>query len=98
MPKTHQRHKKNSHSKGDLVEYIGRDVLNRGLGLVLEEVFCDMYPTGNYGDKPVSCVRIYWQNIGKEEILHKARVRRVTEVIKLKRNKNGKNPKEDKES
>lgn len=95
MPKTHRRHKKDSHAKGELVEYIGRDVLDRGLGLVLEELFCDTYATGADNGRSVSCVRVYWQNLDREEILHKARVRRATEVIKIKTNKNGKNIKKE---
>ena len=89
MPKTHERHKKNSFQKGDLVEYIGRDTLQRGIGVVLEEVPYDGFLSEyNDPDEPLvlSCVRVYWQNLGKEETLHKARVRRVVDVIRISKN------------
>lgn len=81
MPKTHARHKKNSFQKGDLVEYIGIDLLKRGVGVILEEVPYDSFFVEDSRD--LSCVKVYWQNLGREETLHKARVRRIAEVTKI---------------
>jgi hypothetical protein len=87
MPKTHSRHMKTSFQRGDLVEYIGIDKLNRGVGVVLEEVPYDGFYDEDSEDNILSCVRIYWQGLGREETLHKARVRRIAEVTKLRTKK-----------
>jgi hypothetical protein len=83
MPKTHKRHKNSSFQRGDLVEYIGVDRLNRGVGVVLEEVPYDGIFLEETDDGILSCLRIYWQNLGREETLHKARVKRIAEVTKI---------------
>lgn len=83
MPKTHKRHRNNSFQRGDLVEYIGIDKLNRGVGVVLDEVpYTGMFSEES-DDGILSCLRIYWQNLGREETLHKARVKRIAEVTKI---------------
>lgn len=90
MPKTHKRHINNSFTKGDLVEFIGIDYLGRGIGLVLEEVPYDGFFSDlntNDADKQLSCVRVYWQNLDREETLHKARVKRIAEIVRLKKKK-----------
>lgn len=83
MPKTHTRHKKNSYQRGDLVEYVGIDSLNRGIGVVLEELPYNGLFSEESDPNILSCVRVYWQGLGREETLHKARVRRIAEVTKL---------------
>lgn len=83
MPKTHERHKKNSYQRGDLVEYIGIDSLNRGIGVVLEELPYNGFYSEESDPNILSCVRVYWQGLGREETLHKARVRRIVEITKL---------------
>jgi hypothetical protein len=74
---------KSSFQRGDLVEYIGIDNLNRGVGIILEEVPYDGFFSEDSDQNILSCVRIYWQGLGREETLHKARVRRIAEVTKL---------------
>jgi hypothetical protein len=74
---------KSSFQIGDLVEYIGIDNLNRGVGVILEEVPYDGFFSEDSDQNILSCVRIYWQGLGREETLHKARVRRIAEVTKL---------------
>lgn len=86
MPKTHKRHRNNSYQRGDLVEYIGVDKLERGVGVVLDEVpYSGLFSEfSEDGDQNIlSCLRIYWQNLGREETLHKARVKRIAEVTKI---------------
>jgi hypothetical protein len=97
MPKTHTRHKRNSFQKGDLVEYVGRDPLERGIGVVLEEISqTEWYPTWDIEDcdlneNNLSFVRVYWQNLDREETLHKARIRRIADIVVI--SKNAKNKK-----
>lgn len=86
MPKTRERHKKKTYTKGDLVEYVGRDALNRGIGIVLEELECYLLDN-NVSEEDTrprheTCVKVYWQGLDKEEIIHKAYVKRVIEIIK----------------
>ena len=83
MPKTHARHKKNSYQRGDLVEYIGIDSLNRGVGIILEEVPYSGLFSEDSDLNVLSCVKVYWQGLGREETLHKARVKRIAEVTKI---------------
>lgn len=98
MPKTHTRHRKNSLQKGDLVEYVGRDPLERGIGVVLEEVSqTDLWHPEWYvedcdlNENDFSFVRVYWQNLDREETLHKARIKRIADIVVI--NKNAKNKK-----
>lgn len=107
MPKTHKRHKSISFNKGDLVEYIGVDRNNRGIGIVLEEVapyyYSSEYSFSDEQDFIVeekqstqyTHIRVHWQNTLSEETLHKSRVRRIPEVAKA--NFNVKNKKTIKE-
>lgn len=88
MPKTHTKHKNSSFMKGDLVEFVGIDSLQRGIGIVIEEVSHCYY---NYNFEEVwdkveaqlTHVNVYWQGTGTNEVLHKARVRRIAEVTKI---------------
>lgn len=94
MPKTHQKHTTTSFTKGDLVEYVGKDHLNRGIGVVLEEVtaqqlyfwYFDDTATDDKAQLQLSHIKVYWQTLGTEETLHKARVRRIPEITKAKLN------------
>ncbi len=106
MPKTHKRHKSISFNKGDLVEYIGVDRTNRGIGIVLEEVAPYYFSSDGYDENDIVIVeekqstqythiRVHWQNTLSEETLHKSRVRRIPEVAKA--NFNVKNKKTIKE-
>lgn len=99
MPKTHARHKKNSYQRGDLVEYIGIDSLNRGVGVVLEEVPYTGIFSEDSDDNILSCVKVYWQGLGREETLHKARVKRIAEVTKIlpKKEKSSKDEKKQRQ-
>lgn len=83
MPKTRVRHKKNSFKKGDLVEYVGRDPLNRGVGIILEEVAESHIWLLDSDEADFSCVRIFWQNLDREETLHKARVKRIADITRI---------------
>ena len=57
-----------SHSIGELVEFIGRDYHNRGLGIIVEQ--CD---NKDY-------VRVFWQVSRVYEKIHKAKIKRVLDI------------------
>lgn len=69
MPKSRPRFHKSSHDVGELVEFIGRDYNNRGLGVVLSQNTYDE----NY-------VKVFWQTSRVTEEIHKAKLRRVADV------------------
>lgn len=85
-----RRHRRHSHKQGDIVEYIGKDKKNRGMGIVL-------YETNVSGVNPASLsqeaqdqlkdnefthIRIFWQILLTEEVLHKGFVRKIPDVQK----------------
>ena len=69
MPKSRPRYSKGSHDVGSLVEFIGRDYRNRGIGIILEQSKHDE----NY-------VRVFWQGNRMFEDVHKAKLKRVVDI------------------
>lgn len=69
MPKSRRRYHKNSHSIGELVEFVGRDYHNRGLGIVIGLSSID----DNH-------IRVFWQTSRVFEQIHKAKLKRVVSV------------------
>ena len=79
-----QKYKKGSHKTGDLVEFIGRDRKNRGLGIVLVETARNGTTHGFSGqekflwkDEDYTHLKIFWQNSNEEEVIHKEMVRKA---------------------
>lgn len=81
-----RRHRRFSHVQGDIVEYIGKDKKNRGIGIVLFE--CDAmghtfeqaceYHGGEFvKEEHINYLRIFWQNTLLEETLHKGFLRKI---------------------
>lgn len=69
MPKSRPKYHKDSHKIGELVEFIGRDYHNRGLGIVVgESEINECY------------VRVFWQKSRKFEQVHKAKIKRVLDI------------------
>lgn len=57
-----------SHSIGELVEFVGRDYHNRGLGIIVEQCENKDY------------IRVFWQTSRVYEKIHKAKVKRVLDI------------------
>ena len=72
MPKSRPKYHKKSHSIGELVEFIGRDYHNRGLGVVIEQ--CENK----------DFVRVFWQKSRIYEEIHKAKIKRVLDIQYVK--------------
>ncbi len=72
MPKSRLKYHKKSHSIGELVEFIGRDYHNRGLGIVIEQ--CENK----------DFVRVFWQISRVYEEIHKAKIKRILDVQYVK--------------
>ena len=73
MPKSRPKYHKGSHQIGELVEFIGRDYHNRGLGIVVgESNISDCY------------IRVFWQISRVYEQIHKAKIKRVVEIEYVK--------------
>ena len=68
MPKSRPKYYKGSHQIGDLVEFIGRDFHNRGLGVVIEQPENKDY------------IKIFWQISRFYEVIHKAKVKRILDI------------------
>jgi len=69
MPKFRPRYKRGSHQIGELVEFIGRDYHNRGLGIVVgESNISECY------------IRVFWQISRVYEQVHKAKIKRVLDI------------------
>lgn len=68
MPKSRSRYHMNSHTIGELVEFIGRDFHNRGLGIIIEQCENKDY------------IRVFWQTSRVYEIVHKAKIKRVLDI------------------
>ena len=68
MPKSRPRFHDKSHNIGELVEFIGRDFHNRGLGVVIEQCEHKDY------------VRVFWQTSRIYEDVHKAKIKRVLDI------------------
>jgi len=73
MPKSRQRFHKNSHLLGELVEFIGRDFHNRGLGIVVGP-----------SDIDDNHIRVFWQTSRVYEQVHKAKIKRVLDIVYVK--------------
>lgn len=69
MPKSRPKYYEGSHQVGELVEFIGRDFDNRGIGVIIEQ---------NKFDK--NYVKVYWQKTRFFEEVHKAKLRRIPEI------------------
>lgn len=69
MPKSRKKYHRNSHSIGELVEFIGRDYHNRGLGIIVGRSSIN----DNY-------VRVFWQTSRAYEQVHKAKIKRVANI------------------
>ena len=93
MPKLRTKHHKNSHKVGEMVEFIGKDKKQRGIGIVLEEISFyedpnDSSKINSYTDVSgvnkkklvYSHCRVYWVVLKKEEIVHKAFLKRCVQV------------------
>ena len=72
MPKSRPKYHNKSHSIGELVEFIGRDYHNRGLGIVIEQCENKDY------------VRVFWQISRIFEEIHKAKIKRVLDIQYVK--------------
>jgi len=68
-----RRFKNLSYEKGQLVEFIGKDKKNRGMGIVLEEI-------EGFGLDKFFQVKVFWQNLAVEEIVHKKFLRRCASI------------------
>jgi len=73
MPKSRPKYYKGSHQIGELVEFIGRDYHNRGLGIIVGE-----------SDINESYVRVFWQISRTYEQVHKAKIKRVLDIEYVK--------------
>jgi hypothetical protein len=73
MPKFRPRYKRGSHQIGELVEFIGRDYHNRGLGIVVGE--------SNINE---CYIRVFWQISRVYEQVHKAKIKRVLDIEYVK--------------
>ena len=73
MPKSRPRYKKGSHKIGELVEFIGRDYHNRGLGIIVGESDINEY-----------YVRVFWQLNRTYEQVHKAKIKRILDIEYVK--------------
>lgn len=86
-----QRYKKGSHASGTLVEFVGKDKKKRGLGMVMHETNSGGAKPEDIGtthwdgspvkDEDFACVRVFWQNLLEEEVVHKAFVKKVPEQV-----------------
>jgi len=77
MPRrNHDKYKKGSHNPGDLVEFIGNDKKNRGVGIVLEEI--EFFSKDNIDE--YTHIKIFWNLLCTEEIVHKRFVRRLVSI------------------
>ena len=72
MPKSRPKYHMRSHSIGELVEFIGRDYHNRGLGIVIEQ--CENK----------DFVKVFWQTSRIYEEIHKAKIKRVLDIQYVK--------------
>jgi hypothetical protein len=72
MPKSRPKFYKGSHKIGDLVEFIGRDFHNRGLGVIVEQCENKDY------------VRVFWQTNRIYEEIHKAKIKRILDIQYVK--------------
>lgn len=72
MPKSRPKYHTKSHSIGELVEFVGRDYHNRGLGIVIEQCENKDY------------VRVFWQTSRIYEEIHKAKIKRVLDIQYVK--------------
>ncbi len=82
-----RKHNLGSCKVGEPVEFAGKDIRKRGMGIVLKECNC-------FGDEPgefkglanmeteFQYVEVYWQNLDEKEILHKAYLRKTPLVEK----------------
>jgi len=73
MPKSRPKYYKGSHQIGELVEFIGRDYHNRGLGIIVGE-----------SDINECYVRVFWQTSRVYEQVHKAKIKRVLDIEYVK--------------
>lgn len=69
MPKSRPKYHEGSHIIGELVEFIGRDFNNRGIGIIVSQNKYD----NNY-------VRVFWQGSKRFEEIHKAKIKRIPEI------------------
>ena len=72
MPKSRPKYHEKSHSIGELVEFIGRDYHNRGLGIIIEQCENKDY------------VRVFWQISRIYEEIHKAKIKRILDIQYVK--------------
>ena len=72
MPKSRPRFHTKSHSIGELVEFIGRDFHNRGIGIII-----DLPEHKDY-------VRVFWQTSRAYEDVHKAKIKKVLDIQYVK--------------
>ncbi len=81
MPSTRKKHCKGSHSVGQLVEICGIDKKNRGVGIILSEVnrLGDVEEEKTL-DSHFDHVVVYWQMLGREEILHKRYITKIPDI------------------
>jgi len=73
MPKSRPKYHKGSHDIGTLVEFIGRDYHDRGLGIIISQNKFDE----NY-------VKVFWQISRLTEEVHKAKLKRVLDIQYVK--------------
>ena len=76
MPKTHTRHKRNSHQAGTAVEFIGKDKKSRGIGIVMAEtnsegMTVDWQPTQQWHfEQTPEWVKANFNSVKDDKITH----------------------------
>lgn len=82
MPKTHARHNESHIQVGSIVEFLGKDRKNRGIGIVIEDmsIHYDKTVSKHVDSKLAHCI-VFWQVSQIEEYIHKAFLRRIPDKV-----------------